>query len=59
MLSAHYRTQLNFSLELLDSAKASVERLYNTIGNLERFLDVVKTEDLQEGEQACRYFEFL
>jgi len=52
MLSAHYRTQLNFSLELLDSAKASVERLYNTIGNLERFLDVVKTEDLQEGEQA-------
>lgn len=52
MLSAHYRTQLNFSLDLLDSAKASVERLYNTIGNLERFLDVVKTEELQEGEKA-------
>ena len=35
MLSAHYRVQLNFSTELLDSAKASVERLYNAIDNLE------------------------
>lgn len=52
MLSAHYRTQLNFSIELLDSAKASVERLYNTIGNLERLLDEVKVEELQEGENA-------
>ena len=31
MLSAHYRIQLNFSRELLDSAKASVERLYNAV----------------------------
>ena len=31
MLSAHYRAQINFSKELLDSAKASVERLYNAI----------------------------
>ncbi|NLZ48134.1 MAG: cysteine--tRNA ligase [Clostridiales bacterium] len=52
MLSAHYRTQLNFSLELLDSAKASVERLYNTIGNLERYLDVAEKEELQDREQA-------
>lgn len=52
MLSAHYRTQLNFSLELLDSAKVSVERLYNTIGNLERYLDVAEKEELQDREQA-------
>lgn len=52
MLSAHYRTQLNFSIELLDSAKASVERLYNAIGNLERLLEEVKIEEVQEGEKV-------
>lgn len=57
MLSAHYRTQLNFSIDLLDSAKASVERLYNAIGNLERLLDEIKGEELKAGEQA--YLENL
>ena len=52
MLSGHYRTQMNFSLELLDSAKASVERLYNAVGNLERLLDEVKSEELKENEKA-------
>ncbi|KEI08834.1 cysteinyl-tRNA synthetase [Clostridium sp. K25] len=46
MLSAHYRTPLNFSDELLESAKASNERLYNSIGNLERLLDEVKIEEM-------------
>ena len=35
MLSAHYRAQLNFSEELLQSAKSALERLYNAIYNLE------------------------
>jgi cysteinyl-tRNA synthetase len=52
MLSAHYRTPLNFSDELLESAKASKERLYNAIGNLERLIDEVKTENLKEEEKA-------
>ncbi|MDP4088603.1 MAG: cysteine--tRNA ligase [Bacillota bacterium] len=52
MLSGHYRTQLNFSLDLLDSAKASMERLYNAVGNLERFADENADEALKEGEQA-------
>lgn len=38
MLSAHYRVQLNFSDDLLESAKASVERLYNTVANLENLI---------------------
>ena len=38
MLSGHYRIQLNFSNDLLESAKASVERLYNAIGNLENLI---------------------
>lgn len=51
MLSAHYRTQLNFSLELLDSAKSSIERLYNAIGNLENLINEVATEELKEEEK--------
>lgn len=51
MLSAHYRTQINYSKELLDSAKASVERLYNTIGNLENLIDEASREDMNEEEK--------
>ncbi|ABK60410.1 cysteine--tRNA ligase [Clostridium novyi] len=51
MLSAHYRTPLNFSDDLLQSAKASNERLYNAIGNLERLLDEVKVDKVTENEK--------
>ncbi|MCY6483520.1 cysteine--tRNA ligase [Clostridium aestuarii] len=51
MLSAHYRTPLNFSAELLESAKASNERLYNAVSNLERLLEEVKVESLMESER--------
>ena len=54
MLSAHYRTQLNFSLELLDSAKAAVERLYNAIGNLEDLLTHVKIQTLTAEEEKYK-----
>lgn len=50
MLSGHYRVQLNFSKELLDSAKASVERLYNAIGNLENLIEEVTVEDMTDEE---------
>ena len=51
MLSGHYRIQLNFSNELLDSAKASVERLYNAIGNLESLISEVKIEVMTDEEK--------
>ncbi|MDU1968710.1 MAG: cysteine--tRNA ligase [Clostridium perfringens] len=57
MLSAHYRQQLNFSEDLLESAKASVERIYNAIGNLENLIDEVSREEMNEGEKA--YLESL
>ena len=57
MLSAHYRTQINFSKELLDSAKASVERLYNGISNLENLLDEVSIEKMNDEEKE--YLESL
>ena len=46
LLSGHYRIQLNFSKDLLDSAKASMERLYNAIANLENLLDEVSAEKM-------------
>ncbi|NBG89037.1 cysteine--tRNA ligase [Isachenkonia alkalipeptolytica] len=39
MLSAHYRNPLNFSKELLISAKSGLERLYHSKENLERLLE--------------------
>ncbi|HAT4157146.1 cysteine--tRNA ligase [Clostridium perfringens] len=57
MLSAHYRQQLNFSEDLLESAKASVERIYNAIGNLENLIDEVSIEEMNEEEKA--YLESL
>lgn len=52
MLSAHYRQQLNFSEELLESAKASIERMYNAIANLENLLEEVKVEVATEEEKS-------
>ena len=57
MLSGHYRIQLNFSNDLLESAKASVERLYNAIGNLENLISEVKNEKMTEEE--IKYLESL
>lgn len=57
MLSGHYRIQLNFSQDLLESAKASIERLYNAIGNLESLMTEVKIEAMTEEE--AKYLESL
>lgn len=52
MLSGHYRTPLNFSLELLDQAKAGLERFYNAIHNLEYILGSAEERDLTSEEQG-------
>lgn len=57
MLSCHYRIQLNYSEDLLQSAKASVERLYNAIGNLENLIDEVSRVEMNEEEK--KYLESL
>ncbi|MFL0249236.1 cysteine--tRNA ligase [Clostridium neuense] len=50
LLSAQYRTPLNFTEELLNSAKLSMDRLYNSISNLENLYDEVKIEKLTDEE---------
>ena len=52
MLSGHYRTQLNFSIELLDSAVSSMERLYNALNNLQHLYDNSESDSLKSGEEA-------
>ncbi len=51
MLSGHYRVQLNFSEDLLESAKASVERLYNAVSNLENLLEESSVEEINDKEE--------
>ncbi|MGL5616154.1 MAG: cysteine--tRNA ligase [Sarcina sp.] len=52
MLSAHYRQPVNFSMELLDSAKASIERLYNGVNNLENLLEESTVEAITDEEKV-------
>lgn len=51
MLSGHYRIQINFTKELLDSANSSIERLYNCINNLENLKDEVNRKLMDQKEQ--------
>ncbi|MCC0684839.1 cysteine--tRNA ligase [Clostridioides sp. ZZV15-6383] len=50
MLSAHYRNPVNFSDEMLNQAKAGLERLYNTKEKLEFILSNLKASYLTEKE---------
>lgn len=51
MISGHYRTPLNFSFELLEQSVAALERLYNSIKNLEYYLEISKEEELKKEEE--------
>ena len=44
MLSAHYRSPVNFSRELLEQAQSALERLYNAKNNLEYLLKEVENK---------------
>jgi len=50
MLSGHYRIQINFTKELLESATASMERLYNCINNLENLKEEVNKRTINNEE---------
>lgn len=50
MLSAHYRNPVNFSDEMLNQAKAGLERLYNTKEKLEFTLSNLSEDVMSEEE---------
>lgn len=52
LLSAHYRSELNFSAEVLDAARKTLDKLYDTLRSVEAVevdaaIDVQKTEVYQ------------
>lgn len=50
MLSAHYRSPLNFSAEIMDSAKNSLERIRTAVSTLKRRAGNAKAADLTDAE---------
>ena len=54
MLSAHYRSVINFADELLNQSKAGLERLYNCLYNLEFMQTKAKKRELTEAEAAVK-----
>lgn len=51
ILSAHYRSPINFSKELVKQAKNGLDRLYNGKRNLEHLLEMSKDEELLDKEK--------
>ena len=51
MLSAHYRSPLNFSAELMEASRNSLERIKNAVGNLNHLLANASAEELTEEEK--------
>ncbi|MCR4739315.1 MAG: cysteine--tRNA ligase [Lachnospiraceae bacterium] len=52
MLSAHYRMPLNFSAELMQAAKNSLERIENAQANLKHLINNAPEKTISEEEQA-------
>ncbi len=51
MLSAHYRSPLNYSVDLMDAAKTSYERLVNCCRNLDYNLENAADKEISEEEK--------
>ncbi len=51
MLSAHYRSPLNFSAELMEAAGNGLERIRNAVSNLQYLSENASGETLTEAEQ--------
>ena len=51
MLSAHYRSQLNFSADLMEAAKNSLERILNAAERMQGLLDNAKSEAMTDAEK--------
>lgn len=51
MLSAHYRSPLNFSADLMESSKNGLDRILTAVDKLKDLEAVAKTDSLREGEE--------
>ena len=53
MLSAHYRSPLNFSADLMEAAKNGLERIVTAAENLRFLKENAKQESMSEAEKAA------
>ena len=53
MLSAHYRSPLNFSAELMEAAKNGLERILNATDNLKHLIASVAAEEMSAEEKEA------
>ncbi len=51
MLSAHYRSPLNFSAELMEASKNGLDRIVNAVSSLNRFLEAAQIDGLGADEE--------
>ena len=54
MLSAHYRSPINFSKTLMESARSSMERVYNCIDAMKFFADKSQIEEIKDSEKEYK-----
>ena len=54
MLSAHYRSPINFSEDLLEQAQNGLERIYNCLDNLEYLTKNAAAMEMTESERELR-----
>ena len=51
LLSAHYRSPINFSREVMDHTASALERLYNSKKNLEYLMEKTEEKDLDSNDK--------
>ena len=61
MLSAHYRSPLNFSADLMEASRNGLERIVNAAQNLKYLQEHAKTEEMsaQETEDLAKTQEYV
>ena len=52
MLSAHYRNPINFSRDLMESAKVSLDRIVTAVGNLKHLIENANEGTMSDDEVA-------
>lgn len=58
MLSAHYRSPLNFSAELMESAKSGLERIHNTYDNIVYLIENASNKE-ESTEEAKAFIDSI
>ena len=53
MLSAHYRSPLNFSADLMEASKNGLDRIINAVDNLKHLMGAVKAEEMTDAEKEA------